>query len=165
MTFILPLTNCHIFETLITQTSIYGLYNVIPNSIDEPIAVTARAKASVWGRSLLGTAGSNPAGGMEDCLLWSLCVVRQRSLRQSDPSSWGVLQCAVWLISVIAKPRDWRPFPGIGSMSHRNSTDETRIYSFINRHHITFSSPSLHYWRQAQFLCFHVSTYTIYVLA
>jgi len=28
------------------------------------------------GRSLAGIAGSNPAGGMDVCLLWVLCVVR-----------------------------------------------------------------------------------------
>ena len=97
----------------------YGLYNVIPNSTDEPIAVTARANASVWGLSHLGTADSNPAGGMDVCLLRALCVVRQRSLRRADHSSRGVLQSAVWLICVIVKPRDGRPFPGTGSMRHK----------------------------------------------
>ena len=30
----------------------------------------------VWGPSLTGIWGSNPAGGMDVCLLWVLCVVR-----------------------------------------------------------------------------------------
>jgi hypothetical protein len=30
----------------------------------------------VCGRSLAGIVGSNPAGGMDVCLLWVLCVVR-----------------------------------------------------------------------------------------
>ena len=34
-----------------------------------PIAVAARSKACVYGRSLDGIAGSNPAGGMDVCLL------------------------------------------------------------------------------------------------
>jgi len=34
-----------------------------------PIPVTARSMAWVCGRSLVGTAGSNPAGGMDACLL------------------------------------------------------------------------------------------------
>jgi len=40
-----------------------------------PIAVSSRAW--VWGRSLVGTAGSNPAGNMDVCLL---CVLLSRRL-------------------------------------------------------------------------------------
>jgi hypothetical protein len=32
--------------------------------------------ARVYGRSLAGIAVSNPAGGMDVCHLWMLCVVR-----------------------------------------------------------------------------------------
>jgi hypothetical protein len=35
----------------------------------EPIPVAARSKAWVCGRSLAGIVGSNPAGGMDVCLL------------------------------------------------------------------------------------------------
>jgi hypothetical protein len=35
--------------------------------------------------------GSNPTGGMDVCLLCSLCVVRYRSLRRANHSSRGVL--------------------------------------------------------------------------
>ena len=35
----------------------------------KPIPVAARSKAWVCGRSLAGTAGSNPAGGMDVCLV------------------------------------------------------------------------------------------------
>ena len=41
-----------------------------------PIAVAARSKAWVCGCSLARIAGSNPAGGMDVCLLSMLCVVR-----------------------------------------------------------------------------------------
>jgi hypothetical protein len=41
-----------------------------------PIPVVARFKAWVYGRSPAGNVGSNPAGGMDVCLLWVLCVVR-----------------------------------------------------------------------------------------
>jgi len=34
-----------------------------------PIPVVARSKAWVFGRSLAGTAGSNPAEGVDVCLL------------------------------------------------------------------------------------------------
>jgi len=35
--------------------------------------VAVRSEAWVCGRSLAGIAGSNPAGGMDVCLLWVLC--------------------------------------------------------------------------------------------
>jgi len=35
-----------------------------------------RSKAWVCGRSLVGTAGSNLAGGLDVCLLWVLCLLR-----------------------------------------------------------------------------------------
>jgi hypothetical protein len=41
-----------------------------------PIPVAARSKAWDCGRSLAGIAGSNPAGGMDICVLCVLCVVR-----------------------------------------------------------------------------------------
>ena len=40
------------------------------------VPVAERSKARVYGRSLAGIAGLNPAGGMDVCLLWVLCVVR-----------------------------------------------------------------------------------------
>jgi hypothetical protein len=40
------------------------------------MSVAARCKAWVCGRSLAGIVGPNPAGGMDVCLLWMLCVVR-----------------------------------------------------------------------------------------
>jgi len=56
-----------------------------------PIPVSARSKAWVFGRWLAGMVGSNPAGGMDVCLLLVLCVVRYRSLRRADHPSGGVL--------------------------------------------------------------------------
>jgi len=44
------------------------------------VPVTARSKAWFCGRSLAEIVGSNPAGGMDVCLLCVLCVVRYRSL-------------------------------------------------------------------------------------
>jgi len=49
-----------------------------------PITVAERSKVWVCGRSLGGTAVSNPVGDMEVCLLLMLCVVRYRSLRRAD---------------------------------------------------------------------------------
>ena len=53
----------------------------------------------VWvcGCSLAEIAGSNPGGGMDFCLLWVLHVVRQRSLRQAEHLSRGVLLSVVCL--------------------------------------------------------------------
>jgi hypothetical protein len=61
------------------------------------IPVAARSKAWGCGRSLAGTVVSNPAEGMDVCLLWVLCVVR--SLRRADRSGrhfyrlWFVFLC------------------------------------------------------------------------
>jgi hypothetical protein len=59
--------------------------------------VAARSKAWVCFCSLAGIVGSNPAVGMEICLLTMPCDVMDRSLR-------GVLQGVVCL-SMIVKPR------------------------------------------------------------
>jgi hypothetical protein len=40
------------------------------------VPVAVRSKAWVCGRSVAGIVGSNPAGGMDVCLLWVLCDVR-----------------------------------------------------------------------------------------
>jgi hypothetical protein len=65
------------------------------------------AARSEWvcGRSLAGIVGSNPARDIDLSILWLLCVVRQRSLRQVDYSSRGV----VCVAGVIVKPRWWCP--------------------------------------------------------
>ena len=58
-----------------------------PNFI-QPIPVAARCNAWVRTRSLAGTEGSNPAGGMDVCLLCVLCVVSATGLslvRRSPP--------------------------------------------------------------------------------
>jgi hypothetical protein len=48
------------------------------------VPVAARSKVWVCGRSLTGIVGSNPAGDIDVCLLWVLCVVRKRTLRRAD---------------------------------------------------------------------------------
>jgi len=56
-----------------------------------PVPVAARSKALVCGSSPTEIVVSNPTGGMDVCLLWVLCVERERSLRRADHSSRGVL--------------------------------------------------------------------------
>ena len=63
-----------------------------------PIPVDARSKAWVCDRSLAMVTCSHPAGGMNVCLLWLLCVTRWRFLSRYDHSSRGVL-------NLIVKPR------------------------------------------------------------
>jgi hypothetical protein len=41
-----------------------------------PTPVAAQCKALVYGRTLAEIVGSNPAGGMIVCVLYSVCVVR-----------------------------------------------------------------------------------------
>jgi hypothetical protein len=64
------------------------------------VPVAARSKAWVCSSALVEIVGSNPTGGMDVCLLWVLCVVRQKSLRRGDHSSreeshrqWCVFEC------------------------------------------------------------------------
>ena len=53
-----------------------SLHNLLfHNGIQRSIAVAAPFKAWDCDRSLAGIAGSNPAGAMDVCLLWVLCVV------------------------------------------------------------------------------------------
>jgi hypothetical protein len=51
-----------------------------------PIPVTARSKAWVYDRSLVGIVGSNPAGSMDVYLLSVLCVVRLSA------TGWSLVQ-------------------------------------------------------------------------
>ena len=68
------------------------------------ISVVVRSMPWVCGRSLPGIVGSNPAGGMDVYLLWVLCVVRYRVLRQADHKTRAAPPIMVCL-SVIRKPR------------------------------------------------------------
>ena len=73
--------------------------------INSPIPVAERSKACVCSRSPAEIAGSNPAGGLDICLL-CVCQVevsaRGWSLIQRSPIDCGVSLC------VISKPQDWR---------------------------------------------------------
>jgi hypothetical protein len=76
--------------------------------------MAARSKAYACGRSLSGIACSNTAGGMDVCLLWVLCFVRERSLW----TGWSLIQrrstdCDVSKLNTTMQPRNWRD-PGTG---------------------------------------------------
>ena len=115
---------------------------------------TYPAHVDPGGRSLAEIAGSNPAGGMDVCLLWMLCVARYRSLRRADPSSRGVLRSVVCL-SVISKPQQWGPGP-IRLLTHENNynkfpaelpTKNSTHFSLLHARHMSCQShsPSLHH--------------------
>jgi hypothetical protein len=70
--------------------------------------VATRSKATVCGRLLAGIVCSNPIGGMNVCLLWVLCVIRQRSLRRVYHSFRAVLLSVGCPMCVIAEPRKVR---------------------------------------------------------
>ena len=92
------------------------------------VAVDARSKAWVYGRSFAGIAGSNPAGGMDVCLLWVLCLVRWRYMRRADHSSRGALMTVVCL-SVVVKPREWGgpdPLRAVAPRGGKRSMQSTR---------------------------------------
>jgi len=82
------------------------LYSIPPRDIvSNPLA--ARSMAWVCGRSLAGIVGSNPAGGMDVCLLCVFRVVRWRSLRRTNVASTGILPRVVRL-NVAEEPHRGR---------------------------------------------------------
>ena len=97
------LVNLSDFDVSMSLILILVLYNFTLHILPMTPEAT-RSKAWVCGRSLAGIAGSNPAGGREVCVLWMLCVVRWRLLRQADHSSRRVLSSVVCL-SMTVKPR------------------------------------------------------------
>ena len=63
------------------------------------IPVATQSKAQVCGRSPPEIVVSNTTGGMDACCECSVC--QERSLRQADPSSRGLLPTVVRPMSVI----------------------------------------------------------------
>lgn len=47
-----------------------------------PLPVVAPSKASAYGRSLAGIAGSNPAGTMDVCVIYVYCTIRTKGKGQ-----------------------------------------------------------------------------------
>ena len=52
-----------------TLYSDFRIYFVMKYSLLKPIPVDAQSKAWICGRTLVGIAGLNRAGGMDDCLV------------------------------------------------------------------------------------------------
>jgi hypothetical protein len=82
-------------------------YNTSNNYLKMPIPVAERSKAWVCSRSPAGIAGSNPAEGMDICLLWVLCVCQV----EISGTGWSLVQrsptdCDASL-RVISEPQEW----------------------------------------------------------
>ena len=61
-----------------------------------PVPVAMQSNVWDYGHLLAGIVGSNPAGGMDICLLWVLCVevsVMGWSHVQRSPTEFGVSEC------------------------------------------------------------------------
>jgi len=58
-----------------------------------PIAVAARSKAWVCGRSLAGIVGSKPTGGMDVCCECYVLSGRGLCVVQRSPTDCGVSEC------------------------------------------------------------------------
>jgi hypothetical protein len=74
------------------------------------ISVAAPSKAWVCGHSLAWIAISNPAGGMDICLLRVLYMVRKKSPLRADHSPRGVLPRVVSLDEVVEASIMERPW-------------------------------------------------------
>jgi hypothetical protein len=83
-----------------------------------PVPRVVWSKAWVCGRSLTRIVGSNPTGDMDVCLLWVLCVVRQRSLRRAGPRS-GVLSSVVCPKCDYETSKKWGGLGPQGLLSHK----------------------------------------------
>jgi hypothetical protein len=97
-------------NNILGRYKVYWILEVLYNVKAYPSGRTVQVR--VWGSSLTGIWGSNPAGGMDVCLLWVLCVVRYRSLWRVEHLS-RVLQSVVRL-SVVSKPQQWGDLDPLG---------------------------------------------------
>ena len=68
---------------------------------------------------LLGLSIRIPPWDKDVFLLWMSCVVTKRSLRRADHPPRGVLPSVVCPVSLIARLRKERPWPGIVSKRHK----------------------------------------------
>jgi hypothetical protein len=77
-----------------------------------PVPVVARSKVRVYGRSPTAIVGSNPTGGMDDCLLCVLsgrCLCDELITRPEAPYR-------LWCVVVCDQETSWtrRPWPALG---------------------------------------------------
>ena len=105
-----------------------ALRKEVINCKQQPISVAARSKAWVCGRSLIGTLGSNPVGGMDVCLLsgrglWDGPITRP------EPSCrvWCVLTECDRIASIMRKLWPTRGFCVMKKKSRIKAEEEVMI--------------------------------------
>jgi hypothetical protein len=75
-----------------------------------PIPVAERSKKWVCSRSPAGIAGSNPAEGMDVCLLWVLCVCQV----EVSATGWSLVQRCVPVCDLeTSRMRRLKPASGL----------------------------------------------------
>jgi len=102
-------------------------------------------KAWVCGNSLVETAGSNPAGGMDVCVL---CVVRYATPHRANHSPRGVLQgmvCRVRQTQIMRRPWPTR-------VCHTRGGGGEIGYNIILRPEIVFGTKSILQSRMFKFV-------------
>ena len=72
----ITIRNRRVLESIQVISKLTALLILPPNTNNGPMPVAERSNAWVCGRPLAGIVGSNPAGGMDICVLRMLCVVR-----------------------------------------------------------------------------------------
>ena len=75
------------FPTLLTINVLYLEAHILLHRLSGSISVAARSKAWVYGRSLVGIVGSNPAGGMNVEFCQAEVSATDRSLVQRSPTA------------------------------------------------------------------------------
>jgi hypothetical protein len=91
-----------------------------------PIPGTERSKATMRDRSLSRDAISNPAGDMDVCLLWVLCVVRP--LPRAHHSSRGVIQTVHVIVCDLETSRMRRRWPALGWCGTEKKSNQCKLF-------------------------------------
>jgi hypothetical protein len=97
-----------------------GIYGTLPGS---PILVVVLSKAQVCGISIIGIAASNPVGGMELGLLYSVCLVYVAA----SETRWSLVQGSptvyVCVCVIMCDPETWtlgQRRPNLGCCTKEN---------------------------------------------
>jgi len=128
-----------VYPLLRNMCILYALMCLIP--LAERINVWA---CGCW---LAGIAGSNPAWGINVCLVWVLCFFRYRSLRRSDHSSRGVVLSVVSDCDLEASTMG-RPRPAYGSWSPTREGDIVMFLLVTIKYQTTINFVNIGYFSQ-----------------
>ena len=84
----------------------FGQYEIKEDNITQSVSVTVQSKLWVFRPSFVWIAGSDPAWGMDICVLLMPRNFSYKSVRRADPSAWEALPSRVCLI-VILEHQKW----------------------------------------------------------